>query len=388
MHKNTVKLIEKILKEKINEKILILHDKYYSVNSFEVNNEIKDLDAHLKLKKINFDLITNIEDFLIKSDSYDCIINIHFSPLFFDQIFFINKILDLAKISSTFINILPFGGYINFGMFNFNPLYFVAINVNNNFDYNTFSFIDNFGNQLSVENKFISKIFLQTTPKKNQNFIDKLYKFTQLKMFDTSIICSASILHLKKIKSMHYIASRIPHHLSGHSGTTWIDRGALSTIIKHKNIKSFLDIGCGPGGMVLLADSLGIKANGIDGDNSILREKESLFYIHDYAEGEFIPDIIYDLAWSVEFLEHVEEKFQKNYFSTFNKCKYVFITFAPKNKSGFHHVNTKNEDYWIDIFKQFNFKLDFEFTKKIRESSSITRNFIKDFGLFFKNKNI
>lgn len=388
MHKNTVNIIERFLKEKINQKILILHDKYYSENSFEVNSEIKDLKTHFKTKKINFDLVTNIDDFLTKQDSYDCIINIHFSSYFFDQIFFINKILDLSKISSTFINILPFGGYVNFGMYNFNPLYFVAINVNNNFKYDYFSFVDNFGNHLTVENKFLSKVFLQTTPKKNQNFIDTLYKITQSKMLDTSIFCAASILHLKKITSMHFIPTRLPHHLSGHSGITWVDNGALDAIIKNKKIKSFLDIGCGPGGMVLLADSLGIRANGIDGDNSILRQKESLFYIHDYTKGEFIPDTIYDLAWSVEFLEHVEEKFQKNYFSTFKKCKYIFITFAPENKSGFHHVNTKNERYWIDTFKKFNFEFDYEITKKIRSSSSIKKNFIKDFGLFFKNNKI
>ena len=160
MHKNTVNIIERFLKEKINQKILILHDKYYSENSFEVNSEIKDLKTHFKTKNINFDLVTNIDDFLIKQDSYDCIINIHFSSYFFDQIFFINKILDLSKISSTLINILPFGGYVNFGMYNFNPLYFVAINVNNNFKYDYFSFVDNFGNHLTVENKFLSKVFL------------------------------------------------------------------------------------------------------------------------------------------------------------------------------------------------------------------------------------
>ena len=47
MHKNTVNIIERFLKEKINQKILILHDKYYSENSFEVNSEIKDLKTLL-----------------------------------------------------------------------------------------------------------------------------------------------------------------------------------------------------------------------------------------------------------------------------------------------------------------------------------------------------
>ena len=166
MHKNIVNIVEKFLKEKNSQKTLILYDKYYSQNSFEINNEIKDLNIYFQTKKIKFDLVTNIEDFFTTSDSYDTIINIHFSSYFFDQLFFINKILDLSKVSTTFINIVPFNGYVNFGMFNFNPLFFNAINVNNNFNYEYFSFIDNFGNQLIVENKFFSKIFFQTTPKK------------------------------------------------------------------------------------------------------------------------------------------------------------------------------------------------------------------------------
>jgi len=43
------------------------------------------------------------------------------------------------------------------------------------------------------------------------------------------------------------------NHLGGHFNRTHLDEGSLLFIIKEFNIKSFLDIGCGPMGMVVLA---------------------------------------------------------------------------------------------------------------------------------------
>ena len=45
-------------------------------------------------------------------------------------------------------------------------------------------------------------------------------------------------------------------HLGGHQGTTHIDKGTLRWAIDKLNVTSMLDVGCGPGGMVELADSL------------------------------------------------------------------------------------------------------------------------------------
>ena len=72
-----------------------------------------------------------------------------------------------------------------------------------------------------------------------------------------------------------------------------------------------LDVGCGPGGMIELAESVGISSWGIDGDPYVKRQTPVI--IHDYTLGPVdasrLPRKQFDLAWSVEFLEHVEEKF-------------------------------------------------------------------------------
>ena len=206
-------------------------------------------------------------------------------------------------------------------------------------------------------------------------------------MNDISIICLSKIKKLDFLNNSTYIPDRLPHHLSGHGFKTWVDKGALNKILEIIEVNSFIDIGCGPGGMVHHAKKIGLDTIGIDGDTSIKRTDENLFVIHDYCLGPYLPEKIFDLGWSVEFLEHVDEKFQKNYFETFKKCKYILITHAPENSKGYNHVNLKNSDYWINVFEKYDFKYERNFTKTIRNASTIEKNFIREYGLFFSNLN-
>ena len=58
-------------------------------------------------------------------------------------------------------------------------------------------------------------------------------------------------------------------HLGGHQGKTHTDEGTLRWAISKLGIKSMLDIGCGPGGMVELANKMGVDAHGLDGDYTL-----------------------------------------------------------------------------------------------------------------------
>ena len=66
----------------------------------------------------------------------------------------------------------------------------------------------------------------------------------------------------------------LPEHLGGHKNRTHLDEGSLDHCIETLQVKSMLDIGCGPGGMVALARSKGLKAYGIDGDFEVKRSKK------------------------------------------------------------------------------------------------------------------
>lgn len=110
----------------------------------------------------------------------------------------------------------------------------------------------------------------------------------------------------------------------------------LLYLIKHYNISSVFDIGCGPGGMKSVCSKHGIEWTGVDGDTKV---QDKLTHLIDFEKETLVDDSSFDLAWSIEFLEHVFEKYQDNYMKCFQKAKYVFCTAAPPGKGGHHHVN-------------------------------------------------
>jgi SAM-dependent methyltransferase len=150
-----------------------------------------------------------------------------------------------------------------------------------------------------------------------------------------------------------------------------------------------LDIGCGTGGMVELARLREIQAFGIDGDFTIEYPKglRNYIYTHDFTEGPCtaIKDKKFDLAWSVEFLEHVEEKYQENYMDAFDKCDYAIVTAAPPGYPGHHHVNCRTEEYWKNVFSLRGFLYDETETDNIRKFvSTMQKPFMQSHGMFFR----
>jgi len=180
----------------------------------------------------------------------------------------------------------------------------------------------------------------------------------------------------------------LPKHLGGHHNRNRVDAGTLKYLIGALSLKSLVDVGCGLGGTVQLALDEGLDAIGIDGDFTIDRGNlNKSVLIHDYTQGT-INVHNFDLAWSVEFLEHVDAKHIHNFFDTFNRCKYVFCTHAIPNQPGYHHVNCQTSEYWIGKFKEYGFELLEEHTKKVREVSTHKENYIRRTGMVFKNMNM
>lgn len=171
-------------------------------------------------------------------------------------------------------------------------------------------------------------------------------------------------------------------HLGGHAGKTCIDQPLFAEIANNYKIKSMIDIGCGPGGMHKIAKQHNVFWYGIDGDSSVI-ENSPTTVLHDFTKGS--PKIIqkFDLAWSVEFLEHVEESFIENYMTVFSLAKFVNCTAAPPGATGHHHVNCKDLDYWIDVFKQYGFTYDSKYTEKLKSISKMRKGFYKRSGMFF-----
>jgi len=184
-------------------------------------------------------------------------------------------------------------------------------------------------------------------------------------------------------------------HLGGHCGITHLDQGAIDWAIDEFDVKSMLDVGCGPGGMVQLGVRSGLKTHGIDGDAKIAASwfNKSMFTLHDFQDGP--PPITekYDLCWSVEFVEHVYEEYMDNYVAAFQQCKVLFMTHAVPGQGGYHHVNEQPEEYWLDKISNYGFKFSREYTNKLREVTTMNTNggrwdpYVKLTGLVFTNEN-
>lgn len=179
----------------------------------------------------------------------------------------------------------------------------------------------------------------------------------------------------------------LPDHLGrgkGKEPLTHIDGGALRFIKNKFDIKSMIDVGCGSGGMVQLAQELNMDALGVDGDWSF--ERDVPFELHDYENGPFIPDREFDLCYSCEFVEHVWEKYRQNFFDTFKSAKYLLITHAPPGQGGYHHVNEQPAEYWIDALEADGWEYDAETTREVRWASTMRMFFMRENGLFFVRK--
>lgn len=182
-----------------------------------------------------------------------------------------------------------------------------------------------------------------------------------------------------------------PEHLAGGRRRQHMDPGALAYLVNTLGIESMLDVGCGLGGMVEFALEQGLRARGIDGDPH--GEPDVLW---DFQDGPYtgVPPV--DLVWSVEFVEHVDEAYLDNFCETFRLGRWLAITFAPPGKEGRHHVNLREEPYWIETMEGQGFRHEPELTAGFRAASDMRsvewdgsvrpnkrKRFITDYGLVF-----
>lgn len=179
----------------------------------------------------------------------------------------------------------------------------------------------------------------------------------------------------------------LPSHLGGHEYETHVDEGATNYLIDNLNIKSVVDIGCGPGGMVELFKKKGLKVLGLDGDFTLERPdfiKENVV-VHDFTTGPYQLDDIYDLAWTVEFVEHVDEKYMQNFIDVFKQCRYVIMTHALPGQPGHHHVNCQHAGYWLNVMEKNGFQAQPFTLQNVRAASTMRERYIRQQSLFFKN---
>jgi len=193
-------------------------------------------------------------------------------------------------------------------------------------------------------------------------------------------------------KALFGEGSFLPYHLDGcilDGDEESFDIPVFEHILKNNDIKSIIDVGCGSGHVTNYFKEKGKICTGVDGSPRAIKYarnkfKNIEFIEHDFAKGKNNIVISHDIAISIEFLEHVEEKYQENYMNIFEKSKKCYVTFAPEGQPGYHHVNCRNQEYWINVFDKYNFDFCEEETDLVRSIAS--GYYFKNNGLVFKKR--
>jgi len=158
--------------------------------------------------------------------------------------------------------------------------------------------------------------------------------------------------------------------LGGESGSTATYMPDIwQALIEKYSVTSMLDVGSGSGKAAKWFLDHGVDALAIDGSpesRAAAVVPQDRFLLHDFRRSPPPINKKFDLAWSAEFVEHVEERFLPHILACFSQCKYVCLTHATPGQGGHHHVNEQTTDYWIAQLKAVGFDYDDEETQRMR----------------------
>lgn len=159
------------------------------------------------------------------------------------------------------------------------------------------------------------------------------------------------------------------------------------------NIGSVLDIGCGTGqALKWFRDYRKAHVIGIEGHDDAIKDAfvpREVLIKHDYTEGPLTLKGVYDLGLSLEFLEHVEERYIENFMTTFKSCRYILVSHAIPGQDGFHHVNCQTKQYWLERFSMHSIKeIAEETTRFVNTNNFLKYPWCRGNLIFLKNENI
>lgn len=130
--------------------------------------------------------------------------------------------------------------------------------------------------------------------------------------------------------------------------------------------ESFLDLGCGPGWLVWLAEDLGVTAFGVDIG---ARDDIGTVLHRDLAQpldlGSNRP-ARFSLVWCTEVAEHLDDASELLSAIVRYAADRVIWTAAHPGQGGVGHVNEKPRDHWINEFALRGLRYEAEETEALR----------------------
>lgn len=176
-------------------------------------------------------------------------------------------------------------------------------------------------------------------------------------------------IYVPPTKGMMVTEGHLGGYVSGGDDATFYP-DLWNWLVRDFGIRSVIDVGCGDGVAVRHFEGLIAPLTihrrpsviGIDG----CQQESSNIHQWDYTTGPLGYRIEFDLCWSCEFVEHVEERYVPNFLATFACAKHVLMTHAVPGQAGHHHVNLRPPDYWIGVMAAIGYSFDRALTSSAR----------------------
>lgn len=133
-------------------------------------------------------------------------------------------------------------------------------------------------------------------------------------------------------------------------------------LVSDAGMRSVLDVGCGDGAALETFSRLGATVAGVDG----MAHDDPRITTHDYTTGPRGGEETYDMVWSCEFVEHVEEQYIPNFMADFCRGELIAMTHGLPGQPGWHHVNCQPAEYWQAVMASYGYAFDTSLTNEAR----------------------
>lgn len=153
----------------------------------------------------------------------------------------------------------------------------------------------------------------------------------------------------KSIKRGIYGGKGDKPHLGGFIEKDWkgISPALWDFMLGPLAVKSFIDVGCGRGYSSKYFLDRGARVVCVEGSHDAVTKSLlplDIIREHDFSRGPWWPEQTFDVAWSIEFVEHVGRQYMPNYFPIFKKSAIIMV--SNSIWGGHHHVEVHNGDWW------------------------------------------
>jgi hypothetical protein len=157
-------------------------------------------------------------------------------------------------------------------------------------------------------------------------------------------------------------------------------------VIKRLGIKSVMDLGGGAGHASHYFYRQGIPVVSVDGLKENIEKSIYPSILHDLTKGPVVTKV--DLVHCHEVVEHIEEVYLDNLLQSLACGKYILMTNALPGQGGYHHVNEKPTQYWIDHLARYNCIVLPKDTDRVRNLAKYDgAGYMERTGLLLVNKN-